>query len=84
MTRGSQVVRQVSAKDPSSVRFRPSRPFFMDSNNIYKFTTDNIEIFIKSHSKEEAINIFAQEYKDLDFRNIEKVPSFFWDGDVTH
>jgi len=56
----------------------------MDSNNIYKFTTDKIEIFIKSHSKAEAINIFAQEYKDLDFRNVEKVSRFFWDGDVTH
>tara|TARA_R110001583_G_scaffold14044_1_gene59273 strand:- start:449 stop:619 length:171 start_codon:yes stop_codon:yes gene_type:complete len=55
----------------------------MDSNNIYKFTTDEVEIFIKSHSKEEAINIFAQEYKDLDFRNIERVPSYFWDGGVT-
>ena len=78
------MVRQESAKLLSSVRFRPSRPLFMDSNNIYKFTTDKIEIFIKSHSKAEAINIFAQEYKDLDFRNVEKVSRFFWDGDVTH
>jgi len=55
----------------------------MDSKKVYKFTTDEIEIFIKADFKREAINIFAQEYPDLDFRNVERVSDYFWDGGVT-